>query len=311
MKLPKGAQRHGGQSRIGQFLQKPWREKAAPLLFRWVRWFPGVPVPVRLPFGGWWLARNDFVGAAMFHGGFENAERSVVERLLRPGMTVLDIGAHHGYYTLLASRKVGPQGKVLAVEASPREREKLNLHLRINGCKNVQVESRALAETEGDAELYVVRGGQTGCNSLRKPDVSEPTEAISIRTGRLDSVLREHQIEKVDFIKLDVEGAELSVLKGGPELLHRKPRPVILAEVQDVRTRPWGYPAREIVRFLSGVGFQWFRLLPDRSLGPMNDGQDEYDSNFVAIPDERVGSLSSMISGMDGEANDDSRGGYS
>ena len=199
----------------------------------------------------------------------------------------------------------------MAVEASPREREKLNLHLRINRCKNVQVESRALAEDEGDAELYLVCGGQTGCNSLRKPDVSEPTEFIPIRTGRLDSVLREHQIEKVDFMKLDVEGEELSVLKGGPELLRRKPRPVILAEVPDVRTAPWGYSAREIVRFLCGVGFQWFRLLPDRSLGPMGDGQEEYDSNFVAIPNERVGSLSSMISGMDCEVENDSREGYS
>ncbi|HTX14937.1 MAG TPA: hypothetical protein VMD77_06555, partial [Candidatus Baltobacteraceae bacterium] len=86
-------QREGGEERGAP---KPWREKAAPFLFRWVRWFPGVPVPLRLPFGGWWLARNDFVGAAMFHGGFENAESSVVERLLGPGMTVVDIGAHHG-----------------------------------------------------------------------------------------------------------------------------------------------------------------------------------------------------------------------
>jgi len=296
-------QREGGEERGAP---KPWREKAAPFLFRWVRWFPGVPVPLRLPFGGWWLARNDFVGAAMFHGGFENAESSVVERLLGPGMTVVDIGAHHGYYTLLASRKVGPRGRVLAVEASPREREKLNLHLRINRCANVQVETRALAEAEGEAELYLVRGGQTGCNSLRKPDVSEPTEAVPVRTGRLDSVLREHKIETVDFVKLDVEGAELSVLKGAPELLRRKPRPIILIEVQDIRTGPWGYAAQEIVRFLSRAGFRWFQVLPDRNLAPVDESREEYDANFVAIPDERLDSLGSMIDGK-GKAKDGSR----
>ena len=240
-----------GQSRLRRFWQKPWPEKAGSIFFRWIRIFPGIPIPVRLPFGGWWLARNDFVGAALFHGGFENTECSFVEFFLRPGMTVLDIGAHHGFYTLLASQRVGPEGKVIAVEASPRERERLRLHLRINGCRNVRVDSRALGEAEGYAELYVVHGGQTGCNSLRRPAVFAPTEAIPVRIERLDTVLREHQIGKVDFIKLDVEGAELSVLKGAPQLLANGPRPVILIEVFDIRTQPWGYAAREIIRFLT------------------------------------------------------------
>lgn len=110
-------------SRVGGFLRKSWREQARSIFFRWIRLFPKVPVPVRLPFGGWWLAQNDFLGAALFYNGFENVESVFVERFLHVGMTVLDIGAHHGYYTLLASRKVGPQGLVLAVEASPRERK--------------------------------------------------------------------------------------------------------------------------------------------------------------------------------------------
>ena len=63
----------------------------------------------------------------------------------------------------------------------------------------------------------------------------------------------------MDFIKLDVEGAELDVLKGADLLLNRRPRPVILAEVQDVRTQPWGYRARDI-QHLSHKGYKWFRL---------------------------------------------------
>ena len=162
-------------SRASWFVRKPWNEKAQSVFFRWVRFFPHTPIPVRLPYGGWWLARNDFLGAALFYGGFENTERSFVERFLAPGMTVLDIGAHHGYYTLLASRKVGRQGKVLAVEASPRERTQLLLHLRINRCKNVRIESRALGEVDGTAELFLVQGPDpaaiacTGLRHLGKP----------------------------------------------------------------------------------------------------------------------------------------------
>ena len=173
--------------------------------------------------------------------------------------------------------------------------EELRLHLRINGCKNVWVENRALAKTEGDAELYLVHGGQTGCNSLRKPEVSEPTEIIPVRIERLDNVLREHQIAKVDFMKLDVEGAELSVLKGASQLLANYPRPMILIEVQDVRTRPWGYAASEIIRYLANSNYQWFRPLADGGLEGVDAQESEYNGNFVAVPREQLASLSARI----------------
>jgi len=282
-------------SRFQKFWKKPWREKVKAAQYRWVRVFPRIPMPIRLSFGGWWLARNDFVGAALFHGGFEGAELSFVERFLSPGMTVLDIGAHHGFYTLLASYKVGSSGRVLAVEASARERQRLTLHLRINGCRNVQVEGCALGEVEGQAEFHLVLGGQTGCNSLRKPVVSEPTQKISVRVRRLDDVLADRCLEKVDLVKLDVEGGELAVLKGGQELLRRRPRPLFLVEVQDVRTRTWGYAAREIIDFLSYADYAWFKPLMGGRLQRMDTNEHEYNGNFVAIPREKVDSLEQIV----------------
>jgi FkbM family methyltransferase len=275
-----------GLSRVRSFLQKPWHEKARSVFSRWVKVFPGIPVPARLPFGGWWLARNDFLGAALFYDGFENTESSFVERFLRPGMIALDIGAHHGYYTLLASRKVGPTGLVLAVEPSPRERKRLRLHLQINRCKNVRIEVRALGEAEGTASLYLVQGTETGCNSLRRPDVDQRTESVTVQVECLDRVLQDHQIERVDFIKMDVEGAELSVLKGAQELLNRRPRPVILSEVQDIRSRPWGYLARDVVRYLASLNYDWYCPLSNGGLVKMDCDQMEYEGNFVAVPGE-------------------------
>lgn len=277
-----------GLTRARRFLEKSWQEKIRSVVFRWWRVQPGMPVPLRLSFGGWWLAQSDFLGAALLDGGFENTERSFVERFLRPGMVFLDIGAHHGYYTLLASRKVGPTGLVLAVEPSRRERRKLRLHLQINRCKNVRIEGRALGEAEGTASLYLVQGTETGCNSLRRPDVEQKIESVTVQVERLDRVLQDHQIERVDFIKMDVEGAELSVLKGAQELLSRRPRPVILSEVQDVRSRPWGYSARDVVRYLSSLDYDWFCPLSNGGLVKMDCDQMEYAGNFVAVPDESV-----------------------
>ena len=88
-----------------------------------------VTIPIRLPFGVWWLAHNDHVGQPIRKGTFEPNELAFVERFVRSGMTVLDVGAHHGLYTLLASKKVGPTGKVFAFEPSQRERRVLRRHL--------------------------------------------------------------------------------------------------------------------------------------------------------------------------------------
>ena len=150
-------------------------------------------------------------------------------------MTVLDIGAHHGMYTLLASKRVGREGRVIAFEPSPRERRRLLRHLRINGCSNVFVEPLALGDHAGEADLFLVEGRQDWCNSLRPPEVDERSCIVRVEVRPLDDVLGALGIARVDFIKLDVEGAGLSFLHGASRVLRSASRPAILAEVQDSR----------------------------------------------------------------------------
>ena len=281
--------------RLGQFLQKPWAGKFEVIGFHARRMFQGLPVPVRLPFGAWWLAGPDTLGSALVAEGFENAECRFVQGFLQPGMTVFDIGAHHGLYTLLASKLVGPSGRVYAFEPSPRERRKLSLHVRLNLCRNVRLEGFALGEQAGEAEFFVVEGRETGCNSLRPPAVQEPTKALRVRVASLSDFLVWQHIERVDFIKMDVEGAELAVLKGAGHLLERPPRPVILAEVYDIRTEPWGYRAREIVTFLQQRGYRWFGINGQGDLNPVEAERECFDDNFVALPEERMGGIGHLM----------------
>jgi FkbM family methyltransferase len=252
-----------------------------------MRHVPGIPVPVRLPGVGWWLARNDFCGRAMLNDSFEKQERQFVESALRPGMTVLDIGAHHGLYTLIASRKIGPQGRVVAFEPSTRERKNLLKHLRLNRCKNVNVEGVALGSKSGRGELFVVEGVQTGCNCLRPPNVAEPTTKIAVEIATLDESLERLGIQHVDFIKIDVEGAELDVFAGAKRLFERQPRPTILVEAHDSRAKSWGYRSREIVSFLEQLGYKCFCLSESPLLQPVRDDLSDFNENVVAIPAEQ------------------------
>jgi FkbM family methyltransferase len=281
--------------RAWRFLHRPLHEQSRSIYGRWKKLFPAVPFPVRLPFGAWFVGRNGYLGSTLTFDGFEPGERAFVQRFLRPGMTVLDIGAHHGFYTILASKLVGSTGKVFAFEPSPRERKALRLNLKLNRRKNVSIQEAALGREESQGTLYVVEQ-QTGINSLRPPAISSATSSVRVRVTRLDDFVRENRIERVDFVKLDVEGAELSVLEGATELLRRHSRPVILAEVEDIRTAAWGYRAREIVTALDDLEYQWFQPQLDGKLVPIGPEREGFQANLVAIPKER---REEVISRMD------------
>lgn len=281
----------GSALRLWRFLKKPLHEKSRSLFVWWTARFPNRPAPLLLPSGLLWVVRKDNASEPISEGRFEIPETRFVERFLRPGMVVLDIGAHHGYYTLLASKRVGFRGKVIAFEPSPREQKALRLHARLNQCWNVTVEQSAVGGENTTGTLHVVEGFPTGCNSLRQPIVSGRTSEAPVRIVRLDSWMLRHGFERVDFIKLDVEGGELAALEGAEQMLRRQPRPVILAEVQDIRTRPWGYAAKRILAHLKDRNFTWFSIGQDGSVDELDLSPNEFEGNFVACPRESIHSL--------------------
>ena len=281
--------------RIRQFLASPTREKYLTLANRARRTFPGMPIPLRLPFGAWWLAEKSALDHQLLYSEFERMETEFVTRLLRRDMTVVDAGAHHGLYTLLASKRVGWGGRVIAIEPSPRECQRLEKHLRMNRCSNTELVTCALGEDSGEAELYLVDGIHDWCNSLRPPTVDEPVRTVRVPVRRLDDVLAELGVSKVDFMKLDLEGAELSVLYGAMKLLQRVSRPAVLAEVQDSRTEVWGYPAREIIQFLIRMDYRWFAIAAKGALLPISCDQETYEANLVALPVERTEEFLSLL----------------
>jgi FkbM family methyltransferase len=277
---------------MGRFLRKPLREKQQSFAFRLIRSVRGAAWPIRLPGGDWWLAQNDELSASLLIGEFENGERLLLERLLQPGMTVLDIGAHHGLYTLLASRKVGGKGRVFSFEPSERERKRLATHLRLNFRSNVSIEPCALGAEGGMAQLFLPDETQSVLNSLRPPQTDSCARRAWVTVVSLDEFLAQRNVAKVDFIKMDVEGGELDVFRGAERTLTQRPRPMILAEVSDRRTRPWGYAARELLAFLVTRGFSWFSVESSGALLRADLSANEFDANYLAVPEECVREVS-------------------
>jgi FkbM family methyltransferase len=281
--------------RVSRFVGQPLRQKYFSIAKRVRRAFPRMPIPWRLPFGAWWLGENGELDHQLVHEEFEGQELRFVQRLLRPGMTVLDIGAHHGLYTLLCSKSVGSKGRVIAFEASPRECRRLGKHVRFNSCSNVRIEPCAAGSEHGSADFYVVDGPTDWGNSLREPAVAEATYKIRVEVRAVDDVLQGLGISRVDFMKIDVEGAELEVLKGAMQRLRGVSRPAILVEVQELRTQPWGYRSRAIVQFLASLDYRWFSLAADGLLHAMPTDLESYDANLVALPAERVREFRALV----------------
>lgn len=162
------------------------------------------------------------------------------EKILRPGDTFFDVGAHHGWVSLVAARKVGPTGHVVAFEPSPPSLEILQYHKMANNLPQLQVEPRPVSASVGQtAPFYLVAGGASQMNSLLALPAesdsrsSRKPECVDLPTVTLDAFAREFKLLPA-AIKIDVEGAELWALEGA-KILCEHVRPVLLVAIHP----PW------------------------------------------------------------------------
>ena len=175
----------------------------------------------------------------------EYATATTFMELLQPGMNVVDAGANMGEYTLLAAAGVGAAGRVLAVEPNPLALERLRRNLELNQLDQVSVAACALGRSSGLSTL-AFDPADTRTGRLLEPGAlpgSFASEAVAVR--RLGDLLRELGWERVDVVKLDVEGAEADVLEGAADFIDAS-RPKILFEVNGVTSSADGYGAPAI-----------------------------------------------------------------
>jgi FkbM family methyltransferase len=264
---------------LRKVFRKLWYAKGA---FRWLDY----PLKVRMPEGGIFLAHGDEMGYAVITDTFERNERSALLKLIHSGMIVLDVGANQGYYTLMLSRIVGPSGMVFAFEPAQKEFEKLKRNVLENKLVNVSCENTAIGSQEARVDFFEGPSSMGSYGSLRPlaEEVTMKTRKSSVEMTTLDDFVAGKALQNVHFIKIDVEGGELDVLRGAHHTLE-KFKPIIMCEIADVRTKQWGYSAAEIYDFLAVRGYNWFRADQRGFLHPASRKQTyEPDwENLIAI----------------------------
>lgn len=190
------------------------------------------------------------------YGSMEKNELAAWKRIVRPGDAVIDGGANYGYWTLVASRLVGPIGKVFSFEANPPTVGRLQANVEASGVMNVCIYPVALAAEDGVATINNACSNTIGGHaSLRRHEGWTWETTVDVPTAAADSIASRQHWPRIRLVKLDVEGAELAALQGITDLLVRD-RPYLTVEWNVTSAAAFGYHPIEIARFLENRGFE-------------------------------------------------------
>jgi len=220
-------------------------------------------------------------------GCYEPVTRVVMESLFHSGMVFVDGGANAGLYSVLASQAAGSQGMIHAFEPHPVVHSILTGNLSENGCVNVKPWKAALGAAAGTASLY--HSAEPGSHSLLE---SNPAERYSVRVLTLDEVLGNN---RVDLIKLDLEGYEPFALQGMHSILARpaESKPILVMEFCSSWLKRASVSPSQILDLLEGRGYKLKAIDDNHRRGPFDlDARerraierDDFDYNLLCIPE--------------------------
>jgi FkbM family methyltransferase len=163
-----------------------------------------------------------------------NHEEDIIEHFTpKEGDIVVDIGAHMGRYTIISSKRVGANGKVVAIEAHPGNFEMLKSNIKLNQLTNVIPLNYAAYSKETKINLYLpeVESGYTIYNTIMSNRARTEDKFVEVSANTLDYLLQLNEITDVNWVKIDVEGAEFEVLKGASNVLSKSKDIALLIEV--------------------------------------------------------------------------------
>ncbi|ORT59300.1 FkbM family methyltransferase [Streptomyces sp. CB03238] len=186
-----------------------------------------------------------------------------LRRRLRPGDTYIDVGANIGYFSLLAAQLVGDEGQVVAIEASPEFHQRLLRNVALNDYRNIRAVNGAVSDTEETLTFVLASSANMGANSI-VPYEGPAESAFETEARPLPDLLTAEEIAGARVIKIDVEGAEGSVVRGMAPLLSRlRPDAEITVEVTPERMAQLGDSADELLEAMGAYGFHPYLLVND------------------------------------------------
>jgi FkbM family methyltransferase len=198
-----------------------------------------------------WLKSTSCIDESIIKTGiWEDSSTDIVNKLVKPNDYVIDIGANIGYFTVLFSKIVGENGKVYAFEPTNEYYNVLNSNLKANNISNCVPFQIGLSDKEEHLNIFLGQHSAT----IHEPIKNSTTKEETINLTSLDKFVLENKIEKIDFIKIDVDGHEPKILEGATKTLERF-KPIILLEVNHLNYFEAGYTASNFYNYLKQLDY--------------------------------------------------------
>ena len=204
--------------------------------------------------------------------------QDVMSLFLKPGMVVYDIGSNVGFQACIAARLVGPSGSVYCFEPVPSNVAQIEYNARLNGFKNIVTRSMALGRIDCTERFLLSAECTWGALASATDHIAEPIGEMEVEVRQLDSLREKDSLPAPDWVKMDVEGAEIDVLAGAMQTL-KQSRPILVIELH--RTN------HEIAAQLRSLGY-YFACLDSPDSVETVDGIP----NIIAIPEEKTEQVS-------------------
>lgn len=219
-------------------------------LLRWGR------VEVQVDDGRFWVdIASNFGFRVTSTEGYEPETKALLSSFLRPGMVFVDLGANEGFFSVVASRFVGPAGKILAIEPQSRLGPVIRRNLELNNASNVTLAQAAISAEAGVADFNLAPDTNSGSSGLaRATRYANPTQVV--RTLTLDACLQEHSLAKVDVMKIDIEGYEYEAVLGAKEIFRSHSVRRVLIEIHEKLLSARGRRPQDISDFLLSCGYE-------------------------------------------------------
>lgn len=213
------------------------------------------------------LRSDSVLAEPLYIGKFEEAETKLLCRLAEPGMKVIDVGANIGIYTILLGKAISPSGHLWSIEPFPPVASYLKKNIALNELNNITFIDKAVAEHDGMLDFHVFPEGSDVYNSLgaayRPAEKLKAVRVIPVSVTTLDIIADKYGIDKIDILKIDVEGAEERVLKGAERLIRRSQNVQIVMEIYEPSSQQCGCSLDTLVKMLEGWGFSMFEISSD------------------------------------------------
>jgi FkbM family methyltransferase len=234
---------------------------------------------------------NSALSASFATGGFEVAEVEFVLNSLKPGDIFVDIGANGGFYTVMAAKKIQSHGHIYAFEPDQRNLKLLKNNIAVNKITNVTIIDSAVSNEKGTAKFAIARDGALNslANTNRKDQEIQQWEIVPLTT--LDDFVKEFNVSRIDFMKVDAEGAEKQIFEGGKNTFSAQTNMITLFEATDLNSKSFGYTVKNFLEDISKSGLNLYYLEDNGTLQSVVSHNREFGGliyNFICSNKELI-----------------------